>query len=199
MCGVQGFNNNADNYFKGWDKIRNYLYREMEKLKKNKNYTLKEIGGKLKVSGRMVGHWITESQWAFITENHYKSLQSLSNNAFKKEYSELKKEYYSTRAYFDNTHDNMNNVWSFNRTTQKERVGDHATLKPIDLCSRAIKSSCPEGGLTVDFFLGSGSTLIACEKTNRRCFGMELDPKYCDVIITRWQNFTGQKAKLINA
>ena len=49
-----------------------------------------------------------------------------------------------------------------------------------------------------DGFLGSGSTLIACEKTNRICYGMELDEKYCDVIISRWEQYTGNKAKLIN-
>ena len=50
----------------------------------------------------------------------------------------------------------------------------------------------------VDIFLGSGSTLIACEKTNRVCYGMELDPHYCDVIINRWEKFTGQKAEKVN-
>ena len=48
----------------------------------------------------------------------------------------------------------------------------------------------------VDLFLGSGSTLIAAEKTNRKCYGMELDPKYCDVIVKRWEDFTGKKAEL---
>ena len=49
----------------------------------------------------------------------------------------------------------------------------------------------------LDPFLGSGSTLIACEQTNRICYGMEIDPAYIDVIIERWENFTGQKAKLV--
>jgi DNA modification methylase len=48
----------------------------------------------------------------------------------------------------------------------------------------------------LDLFLGSGSTLIACEKTNRKCYGMELDPHYCDVIVKRWEEFTGKKAEL---
>ena len=52
--------------------------------------------------------------------------------------------------------------------------------------------------LVLDLFLGSGSTLIACEKLDRICYGMELDPKYCDVIIKRWENFTGKKAELEN-
>lgn len=49
--------------------------------------------------------------------------------------------------------------------------------------------------IIIDLFLGSGSTLIACEKTGRTCYGMELDPQYCDVIVTRWEKFTGKKAE----
>ena len=51
-------------------------------------------------------------------------------------------------------------------------------------------------GVIYDAFLGSGSTLIAAEKTERKCYGMELDPKYCDVIVKRWEDFTGKKAEL---
>ena len=73
----------------------------------------------------------------------------------------------------------------------------HPTQKPVELCCRAIKNSKPKQVL--DLFLGSGSTLIACEKTNRICYGMEIDPHYCDVIIKRWEDFTGQKAELLDA
>ena len=95
----------------------------------------------------------------------------------------------------------MNDVWHFNVTSQKERelCGGHATPKPIALCSRAIKSSSREGESVLDMFGGSGSTLIACEQLNRRCYMMELDPHYCDVIIARWEKLTGEKAVLINS
>ena len=111
----------------------------------------------------------------------------IRTSVFEKEYDELKKEYYSTRAYFDNTHDNMNNVWHFKRTSSDERqaTGNHATPKPIELCERVIKSSCAKNGLVIDFFLGSGSTMVAAHQINRRCFGLELSPKYCQVIIDR--------------
>ena len=56
-----------------------------------------------------------------------------------------------------------------------------------------------ENGIVLDTFLGSGSTLIACEKTNRKCYGMELDPHYCDVIVKRWEEYTGNKAERIEA
>ena len=90
----------------------------------------------------------------------------------------------------------MNDVWHFNRSSESERehTGGHATPKPIALCSRAIKSSSREGEIVLDVFGGSGSTLIACEQLNRTCYMMELDPRYCDVIIDRWEQFTGQKA-----
>ncbi len=111
----------------------------------------------------------------------------IENNidAFKKEYDQLKKEYYLTRSYFNNTHDNFNNVWHFERHTKKGDEGGHATPKPIPLCERVIKSSCPENGLVLDFFLGSGSTMVAAHQLKRKCFGIELEPKYCQVIIDR--------------
>jgi DNA modification methylase len=73
---------------------------------------------------------------------------------------------------------------------------EHPTMKPIDLLVYLIKNSSKENNLIVDLFGGSGSSLIAAEQTNRICYTMELDPKYCDVIIKRWENLTGQKAIL---
>lgn len=70
----------------------------------------------------------------------------------------------------------------------------HPTQKPIGLSSFAINNHSDKNDLLLDLFLGSGSTLIAAEKLNRKCYGMELDEKYCDVIIERWEQFTGQKA-----
>lgn len=73
----------------------------------------------------------------------------------------------------------------------------HPTQKPVELIIRAIRNSTRSGNIVLDTFLGSGSTLIACEKTNRKCYGVEIEPVYCDVTIERWQNFTGKKAKKI--
>lgn len=72
----------------------------------------------------------------------------------------------------------------------------HPTQKPIELCQWFIDKFSQVDGRVFDGFLGSGSTLIACEKTNRKCYGMELDPHYCDVIIKRWEEYTGGKAVL---
>lgn len=83
-------------------------------------------------------------------------------------------------------------LWRFD----KERVEGHTTPKPVALIERALSNSSKGGDMVTDFFGGSGSTLVACEKTARDCRMMELDPKYCDVIIQRWQAFTGQEATL---
>jgi len=77
-----------------------------------------------------------------------------------------------------------------------EREGLHPTMKPVSLLQRALQNNSKQGDEVIDLFGGSGSTLIACEKTARDCRMMELDPKYCDVIIKRWQDFTGETAIL---
>ena len=206
MLGVQGFNNNSDNYFEGFETIREWLVEEKKKSGMN-NTQLKEL------TNTTHTHYWSKSQWVFPTKEHYNNIKNASKGeafnkeyeafnkeyeVLKKEYEVLKKEYYSTRAYFNNTHDNFNNVWHFDRHKRQGNEGGHATPKPIPLCERAIKSSCPDNGLVLDMFLGSGSTLIAAEKLKRKCYGMELDEKYCDVIIERWEQFTGKKADKIN-
>lgn len=83
-------------------------------------------------------------------------------------------------------------VWRFD----KEKVVGHTTPKPVALVEKAVTNSSKSGDLVIDLFGGSGSTMIACEKLGRTNFTMELDPKYCDVIVKRWEDFTGQKANL---
>lgn len=195
MSGVQGFNNNSDNYYEAWEPIRTYLEGEAKKVGLD-NKKLKEICGV-----GMYAHWFTKSQWGLITEEHYKKLQAFyGQDAFKKDYDSIKKDWYETRAYFDNTHDKMTTVWQFNRVKGEEReaAGGHATPKPIALCGRAIKSSSRKGEIVLDVFGGSGSTLIACEQLGRVCYMNELEPKWCDVIIDRWEKLTGQTAELID-
>ena len=84
-------------------------------------------------------------------------------------------------------------VWEIDRNHKNEF---HPTQKPTALAERAIGNSSKSGNIVLDLFGGSGTTLIACEKTNRKCFMMELAPNYCDVIIKRWQKFTGKQAIL---
>jgi DNA modification methylase len=70
----------------------------------------------------------------------------------------------------------------------------HPTQKPVELIQIAINNSSKKGDLKLDVFAGSGSTIIACESVGRRAMAADLDPKYCDVIIQRWQDYTGKDA-----
>jgi DNA modification methylase len=97
----------------------------------------------------------------------------------------------STPQWFGPTDEKT--VWEL----KKESKNDfHPTQKPVELPERAINNSSKLGQIILDLFGGSGSTLIACEKTGRKARLMELDPKYCDVIVKRWEDFTGKKAVL---
>ena len=187
MIGEQGFNNNEDNYWEGWEPIRSYLAIEMDKCGGSKNW-------KSALGNQMGGHYFTRSQWMFPTEAAYKKLQTFAaGEAFKREYDELKREFYATRAHFDNAHDNMTDVWDFPRVTGEDRHG-HATPKPVAMMERVMKSSLPPDGLCLEPFNGSGSTLMGAEKTGRACYAMELTPAYVDVTVNRWQQFTGKQA-----
>lgn len=84
------------------------------------------------------------------------------------------------------------------REKRPRRNDLHPTMKPISLVARLLKNSCIAGNIVLDQFGGSGSTLIACEQLGLRAALVELDPRYCDVIIQRWENLTGKKAELIN-
>jgi DNA modification methylase len=199
MLGEQGFNNNADNYWEGWEPIRLYLEGERKKAGWDVP-AMKRAAGHSDLSR---DHWTSKSQWSFITEEVYKKLQAAANDqafqkeyqVFQKDYQVLKNEFYATRAHFDNTHDNMTDVWSFDRVSGEDRQG-HATPKPVEMMERVMNSSLMKGGLCVEPFGGSGSTLIGAEKTGRKCYTMELQEKYCDVIVKRWQEYTGKEATL---
>jgi len=86
-------------------------------------------------------------------------------------------------------------VWEINRPSDAPL---HPTMKPLPLMERAIANSSSAGDLVLDAFLGSGSTLVACERTGRVCAGIELDPVYADVVLARWERFSGQSAERID-
>jgi DNA modification methylase len=85
-------------------------------------------------------------------------------------------------------------VWEIDRPTDSKL---HPTMKPIELCARGIKNSSTTNNVVLDLFGGSGSTLIACEQTNRICYMMEIDCHYSSVIIDRWEKFTNLTAEKI--
>jgi DNA modification methylase len=92
---------------------------------------------------------------------------------------------------------NATDLWHLKKVNPQSMV--HLTEKPVELAVRAIQYSSLTGDNVLDLFGGSGSTLIGCEQTGRKAYLMELDPLYCDVIVERWEKFTGRKAERIGA
>jgi hypothetical protein len=92
---------------------------------------------------------------------------------------------------------NAVDVWAVKKVNPQSMV--HLTEKPVELAELALQYASRPGEHVLDLFGGSGSTLIAAERTGRRAFLMELDPLYCDVIVQRYEQFTGQKAHRTNA
>ncbi len=206
MCGEQDmrFKRNLEEFNEMFEPIRKWFEDE----RKKSGLSVEQIS---KIDSTRCSHYWAKVQFEFPTKEAFCKIQNYCANnginAFgveyeeikkeydelKKEYDELKKEYYSERAYFDGTKDQCIDVWVYDATSQSERehTGGHATPKPIALCSRAIKSSSREGEVVLDVFGGSGSTLIACEQLNRKCYMAELDPKYVSVILQRYINFKG--------
>jgi len=86
----------------------------------------------------------------------------------------------------------ISNLNAFGKSSEDERTS-HSTQKPLECMSIPVRNNTKEGEGVYDPFLGSGTTLMACENLNRKCFGMELDPAYCDLIVERWQRKTGKK------
>ena len=226
MKGVQGFNTNADNYWEEWEPIRKYL-EDSRNIMGWTDEEINKITGVTTCARHYFNksQWTfpTREHYLSLQKEAEKQLKERGKkdydafkkdydalkkdyDALKKDYDALKKEWYSTRAYFNNTHNDpnqdeiMTDVWRFSTTsiTERESCGDHATPKPLRLCARAILSSSRENENVLDVFGGSGSTLIACEQLNRNCYMMELDPYYCQVIINRWEQYTGEKAEKIN-
>ena len=209
MLGEQGFNNNADNYWDGYESIRQYLQSERDKIGWNNKIVADFFG----FHPRMADHWFSKSQWSFPQKEQYERLQDAAKGkAFKREYDDLKREYddlkreyddlkrewYETRAYFNNTHENMTDVWEYPRVQGEERWG-HATPKPVDMIARIYKSSSPDDGVIYSPFLGSGTDIIAGEKLegDRTVAGFELAPAYCEIILQRFEKLTGIEPKLI--
>jgi len=209
-----GESNWGSDWWDGWADIKKWLIEQKNIARWNCD-DINKILGTATGGGGMAGHYFRQGgemkQWTLPTKEMYLKLQSYcqqnSIEAFdreyddlKREYDDLKREWYSTRAYFDNTHDSMTDVWEYPRVQGEERWG-HATPKPVDMISRIYKSSSPDDGLIYSPFLGSGTDIIAAQNMDgdRTVYGFELSPDYCEVIIKRFEQFTGDTAKLIGS
>lgn len=189
---------NAVDYWDGWEPVRKYLNDQRLAL----DWTHDKTGDLVGVSSRMSMHWFNRSQWVFIRRDHYERLQQEAAGAgflrpfddLEAEFLTLRDEFEKDRPTFDNTHDNMTDVWQFPRVTGEDRF-DHATPKPVAMAARVIKSSTIEGAAFGVPFAGTCPELIAAEQLGRTCFAMETNPSYCDVVVERWETLTDGKAK----
>ncbi|MDX1950302.1 MAG: DNA modification methylase [Rickettsiales bacterium] len=130
------------------------------------------------------GHWSTFIMWA-------KHTFTMGRSDYQRMYEPILYGWPEGNKHYWCGDRNQSDVWNFN----KPKVNDlHPTMKPVELVQKAIENSSKSRDIVLDCFGGSGSTLIACEKAGRYCYMIELDPKYCDVIVKRWQDFTGKEA-----
>ncbi len=201
-------NNNAEFFNYKYQPVLDYLNGEAKKVGLN-GKRLNQLTGV-----QMWSHWFTHSQFTVIPQKHYETLQKEYNvlSAFLLSYEEVRgliggkdekkapEKPYFDLTWFDDGGIPLTDVWRVSTTSEKEReqTGGHATPKPIKLCERAVVTSTRKNENVLDVFGGSGSTLIACEQLERNCFMMELEPKWVDVIIHRWEKLTGKKAVLLD-
>lgn len=203
-------NQNKDDYWEGYEPLRKWMVEQREAA----GWKVSDVN---RVTGtKMAGHWFGQSQFQVINAENYEKLRvAAAGKAFAMPFADFRRHFEGlgtmdgasehrgklseqlrvSRTYFDNSHDTMTDVWHFSRVVGEERYG-HATPKPVAMLARAVVSSCPEDGLVFEPFLGTGSTLIAAHLMKRRCIGMELEPRYVDVVLRRWAEKTGKEATL---
>jgi adenine-specific DNA-methyltransferase len=150
--------------------------------------------------GGMAGHWLTQSQWALPTAENYAWLQALCNGHLRREYEDLRREYEDLRREYEDlrrfydmrTGDQKTDVWRFGSVPEVDRTG-HPTEKPLSIMRYIVRLSCRPDGLTVDPFMGSGTTAVACHNLGRRFVGIEKDPEYFSMAVKRVQNAMRQQ------
>jgi DNA modification methylase len=130
------------------------------------------------------GHWSTFIIWA-------KDSFTLGRSDYQRQYEPLLYGWREGAKHHWCGDRDQGDVWDFAKPATSPL---HPTMKPVPLLQRAIENSSNTGDVVLDLFLGSGSTLIGCERTGRVCYGMELAPEYVDVAVRRWEAFTGEKA-----
>ncbi len=135
------------------------------------------------------GKWSTFVIWA-------KNTFTLGRSDYQRQYEPILYGWKQGTDHFWCGARDQGDVWFVNKAAKNDL---HPTMKPVELVERAVRNSSKSRDIVLDCFGGSGSTLIACEKAGRQARLIELDPKYCDVIVKRWEEFTGKKAELVQA
>lgn len=131
------------------------------------------------------GHWSTFVIWA-------KNTFTMGRSDYQRQYEPILYGWREGVSHYWCRDRDQGDVWQVDKPSSNPL---HPTMKPLALIERAIQNSSQSGDKVLDTFLGSGSTLIACERTGRICYGMELEPLYVDIARMRWEAFTGEKAK----
>ena len=131
------------------------------------------------------GHWSTFIIWA-------KNTFTIGRSDYQRQYEPILYGWREGVSHYWCRDRDQGDVWQVDKPSSSPL---HPTMKPLALIERAIQNSSQNGDKVLDTFLGSGSTLIACERTGRTCYGMELEPLYVDIARMRWESFTGEKAK----
>jgi DNA modification methylase len=186
-------NINTDDFPETWEPVRGYFQAQADAA------GIGPADIKTVCGCAMFSHWFTRSQYTLMPEKHYQAMGKAYPGHFERPWRDLKREWdtvkggplseiQGARAYFDNAHDIMRDVWEFERVTGDERHG-HATPKPVEMMKRCMLSSLPKGGVVIEPFAGSGSTLIGAAVTGRVCRTMEISPRFCDVVRRRWTKF----------
>ena len=123
-----------------------------------------------------------------------KGNHTLSNSDYMSKYEPIFYGWVNKHNFYGGN--NGMDIWDIKRTSKNEL---HPTMKPIELCNKAINDGSKKNQYVLDLFLGSGSTMVAAHQLKRKCYGMELDPKYCQVIIDRMQKLDSKLSIKINS
>ncbi len=169
---------------KNFTSLRQYFKDYQEALGLNKKQLMNIVGQ----SADHCFRWCS-SQWDMPTEETYLQLNSLpiKNEFIRRDYEDLRRDYEDLRRDYEDLRYTFNNqkthhsVWNYEIA---QRI-NHATPKPVDLLENIIRHSSNEGNLALDLFSGSGSTLVACTSLNRKCIGIEIEEKYCEIAAKR--------------
>jgi site-specific DNA-methyltransferase (adenine-specific) len=181
------------------------LRERLAELKKRAKLTAKDVDAALGTSG-MSNHYFGASQWTLPTREAWEKLAPLFAGrgvelgdyaAFVRELDGLRRRFDRSLREFNATtaEDDLTDVWDMQPPRHDERHG-HPTPKPVALIAKLVVAHSRPGDLVADPFLGSGTTLVACEQTGRRCAGVEISPSFCDAILARWEAISGKSAKL---
>jgi len=144
-----------------------------------------EWGSMMQIMAELEFHWSSTIIWA-------KNKFIFSRKDYHTQYEPLWYGWLEGAPHLALQDRKQSDLWEISRP---DRSDEHPTMKPLELVGRSLQNSSPVGAVVIDFFGGSGTTLIAAEQLERTCFMMELDPHYCDVVINRWEAQTGGKAR----